>query len=335
MKLAPHRIRQLISVLALALFASASAVTHAQGDLNPSRPVRILVGFTPGTPPETIARILAERMQKTTGIAMFIENRPGAAGTIAADLLTKAPPDGHTLMLGVAASLAVAPHLLESARYDPNKAFSPIGIIQRSPYYITLDARLGVRNLRDLAEYARRNPDKLSFGVPGIGTPHHLTLELLMSKTGIKVIPVPFPGMPPIVVELLAGRLSGVVEANIPSVSEQVRQGRLAHVALTDSKRSLAHPDVPTTVEQGFDALTMYSWWGLLGPAGMSAATVKRFNDALNEALSSAEVKQRMKNEGFDEDAQRSSTPTEFADWIRVEHQKAGEIIRAAGIKMQ
>ena len=317
-----------------ALLAVQALVANAQGEINPTKPIRIVVGFTPGTSPEVVARILAEQMAKSTGYNMYVENKPGAAGTIAADLVAKSPPDGHTLMLGVAASLAVAPHLMPSVRYDPVKAFTPIGLIQRSPYYVVVDSKLGVRNLRELIDFDRKNPGALSMGVPGLGTPHHLVLELLMAKTGLKLTIVPFPGSPQMVFETISGRMSGFLEVGSPLVVREVRAGKLTYLAITDARRSVASPNTPTTVEQGVD-LTEHSWWGLLGPEGMPPATVRRLNEALNQALASPTVRQRMKHEGFDEDAVRSSTPAELAEWIRREYTKAGEVIRNAGIKLQ
>lgn len=319
-------------VLAASMLPLAAS---AQSSLNKSRPIRILVGFAPGTPPEVVARILAEHMSRTTGLSFIVENRPGAGGSIAADAVAKAAPDGHTLMMGVAANLAVAPHLLPSVKYNPATDFSAIGFVQRSPYFLTVNSAAPINSLKDLVELNRKNPGSVSIAIPGLGTPHHLALELLMSKTGTRFTAVPFPGSLPLVTETVSGRVTGMLDAAFPLVLDFVRQGKLRQIAVTDTERSARFPDVPTTVEQGYPDLTLYSWWGMVGPAGMPEAMVRELNQALNAALASPEVKQRISNEGFDEKAQRSSTPAEFATWIRNEYAQAGRIVKEAGIRLQ
>lgn len=327
-----------MQVLRRKLLVAASMLplaANAQSGLNKSRPVRILVGFAPGTPPEVVARILAEHMARTTGLNFIVENRPGAGGSIAADAVAKAAPDGHTLMMGVAANLAVAPHLLPSVKYNPATDFSPIGFVQKSPYFLTVNSAAPVNSLKDLVELNRKNPGSVSIAIPGLGTPHHLALELLMSKTGSRFTAVPFPGSLPLVTETVSGRVTGMLDAAFPLVLDFVRQGKLRQIAVTDSERNARFPDLPTTVEQGYPDLTLYSWWGMVGPAGMPEPIVRELNQALNAALANPEVKQRMTNEGFDEKAQRSSTPAEFGAWIRNEYAQAGRIVKEAGIRLQ
>jgi len=318
------------------VLASASSIVRAQTDvLNRSRPIRILVGFQPGTPPEVVARILAESMSRSTGFKFIVENRAGAGGTVAAEYVARAAPDGHTLMLGVAASLAVAPHLLGSVKYSPVNDFTAIGFVQRSPYFLTVNAGVPIRSIRDLVEANRASPGSVSIAIPGLGTPHHLALELLMARTGTRFTVVPFPGSLPLVTETVSGRVTGCLDAAFPLVIDYVKQGKLRQIAITDSERSPRFPDVATTVEQGFPDLMLYSWWGMTGPAGLPAPIVSYLNRTLNQALASAEVKSRMTSEGFDERAQRSSTAEEFAAWIRTEYAQAGRIVRDAGIKLQ
>jgi tripartite-type tricarboxylate transporter receptor subunit TctC len=310
-------------------------LSRAQSDLmSRNRPIRILVGFQPGTPPEVVARILAESMSRSTGYKFIVENRAGAGGTVAAEYVARSAPDGHTLMLGVAASLAVAPHLLGSVKYSPVNDFTAIGFVQRSPYFLTVNAGTPIRSIRDLVEANRASPGSVSIAIPGLGTPHHLALELLMARTGTRFTVVPFPGSLPLVTETVSGRVTGCLDAAFPLVIDYVKQGKLRQIAVTDSERSSRFPEVATTVEQGYQDLTLYSWWGMTGPAGLSAPLVKYLNEALNQAMASSEVKARMTNEGFDEKAQRTSSAEEFAAWIRTEYAQAGRIVRDAGIKL-
>lgn len=327
-----------MQVLRRKLLLAASMLplaTRAQSGISKGKPIRILVGFAPGTPPEVVARILAEHMSRTTGLTFVVENRPGAGGSIAADAVAKSAPDGHTLMMGVAANLAVAPHLLPSVKYNPATDFSAIGFVQRSPYFLTVNSSAPVNSLKDLVEMNRKNPGSVSIAIPGLGTPHHLALELLMSKTGTRFTAVPFPGSLPLVTETVSGRVTGMLDAAFPLVLDFVRQGKLRQIAVTDTERSPRFPDLPTTVEQGYPDLTLYSWWGMVGPAGLPEPIVRELNQALNAALANPEVKQRISNEGFDERAQRSSTPAEFGAWIRNEHAQAGRIVKEAGIRLQ
>jgi tripartite-type tricarboxylate transporter receptor subunit TctC len=303
--------------------------------LSKSRPIRILVGFQPGTPPEVVARILAEAMSRSTGFKFIVENRAGAGGTVAAEAVARSAPDGHTLMLGVAASLAVAPHLLGSVKYSPVNDFSAIGFVQRSPYFVTVNADTPIRSIRDLVEANRAHPGSVSIAIPGLGTPHHLALELLMARTGTRFTVVPFPGSLPLVTETVSGRVTGCLDAAFPLLVDYVKQGRLRQIAITDSQRSSRFPEIATTVEQGYPDLTLYSWWGMVGPAGLPAAVVDYLNQTLNAAMATAEVRSRMTNEGFDERAQRTSSAAEFAGWIRTEYAQAGRVVREAGIRLQ
>ena len=311
------------------------AAALAQSTLSKSRPVRIVVGFAPGTPPEVVARILAENMSRSTGLNFIVENRPGAGGSVAADVVAKSAPDGHTLMMGVAANLSVAPHLLPSVKYNPVTDFTAIGFVQKSPYFITVNAATPAQSLKDLVELNRKSPGSVSVAIPGLGTPHHLALDLLMSKAGTRFTVVPFPGSLPLVTETVSGRVTGMLDAAFPLVLDFVRQGKLRQLAVTDTERSARFPDVPTTVEQGYPDLTLYSWWGMVGPAGLPEPVVREMNQALNAALASSDVKQRMTAEGFDEKAQRSSTPAEFAAWIKSEYAQAGRVVKEAGIRLQ
>lgn len=309
---------------------------HSQSDpIGRGRPIRIVVGFQPGTPPEVVARILADSMSQSTGHKFIVENRAGAGGTVAAEAVSRASPDGHTLMLGVAASLAVAPHLLSSVKYSPVNDFTAIGFVQRSPYFLTVGAGSSIHSIRDMVEANRKKPGSVSIAIPGLGTPHHLALELLMARTGTRFTVVPFPGSLPLVTETVSGRVTGCLDAAFPLVVDYVKQGKLRQIAVTDTDRSARFPTVATTVEQGYPDLTLYSWWGLVGPAGLPAPIVQYLNKTLNAAMASDPVKKRMTNEGFDERAQRTSSAEEFAAWIRTEYAQAGRVIREAGIKLQ
>jgi len=296
--------------------------------------VKITIGFPPGTPPETIGRMIADRFSALFGQNFLVDNRPGATGTIAATDVARAPADGYTLMVGVAASLAVAPHLLQSARYDPTTAFAPIGLIQQGPYFFIVRSDLPVSNLKELIAYAREHPGKLNFATPGVGSVHHLTLELLMQKTGARFTHVPFQGGGQMVMETVGGRTDVFVEAASATVVQYLKSGKLKFIGTTGAARSADFPDVATAREQGVD-LESYSWWGLLAPAGTPAPIVASLNGALNKVLAEPAMVERLHNEGVPPDSRRALTPEQFSEFIAGEYRRWGEVIKQANLKVE
>jgi tripartite-type tricarboxylate transporter receptor subunit TctC len=314
-------------------FAITSSAALAQSW--PAKPVRLVIGFPPGTPPEVIGRMLADKFTAALGQAFVVENRPGAAGTIAANAVAQSAPDGYTLMVGVAANLAVAPHLLPSAAYNPGRAFEPIGFIQRGPYFILVRSDLPVSSLQELIAYSKANPQKLNFATPGMGTVHHLTWELLMMRTGAALTHVPQQGGAQMVAETLGGRTHAFMENAASPVIANVRAGKLKLLATTAERRVSLFPEVATAAEQGVPGVEAYSWWGLVGPAGMPREIVQRMNAELNRALSSPDMVERLKGEGVPDDMRITSTPEEFGRWVSAEYERWGRVIKEAGVKLQ
>jgi len=325
----------LCAALAIVLSSAAPAQNNgtAQGAY-PTKPVKVTIGFPPGTPPETVGRMIADRFTELFGQTFLIDNRPGATGTIAATAVSQAPPDGYTLMVGVAASLAVAPHLLQSARYDPTRSFVPIGLIQRGPYFFIVRNDLPISNLKELVAYGRDHPGKLNFATPGVGSVHHLTLELFMQKTGARFAHVPFQGGGPMVTETVAGRTDVFLEAASATVVEYVKAGKLKFIGTTGETRSEDFPAVATAREQGVD-LQSYSWWGLLAPAGTPAPIVASLNAALNKVLAEPAMVERLHNEGVPPQSRRALTPAQFAEFVADEYRRWGDVIRQAGVKVE
>lgn len=325
-------IRALIVATGVLVVAPA---LQAQPDAYPQKPVRIVVGFPPGTPPEIVGRMLAQKLSTAMGQTFYVENRPGAGGTIAATAVAQAAPDGYTLMVGVAASLAVAPHFLQSARYDPTKAFAPIGLIARGPYFFFARSALPVESLRDLVGYAKANPNKLNFATPGVGTPHHLYLELMRARYGVDLTHVPFQGSAQMMNETVAGATQVFMDSGSASFVAQVTSGKLRFIGMTGERRSSLLPAVPTVAEQGFPDLTGYFWWALVGPAGVPRDIVTRLNAELNKALASTDIRERLRAEGIPDELQRATTPQELGQIIAEEYRRWGPIVKAAGLKAQ
>jgi len=323
--------------MAAAAMLATLAAPHAlsQAGAWPNKPIRLIAGFPPGTPPEVVARLLADKMAPALGQPIVVENRPGASGTIAATTLTQAPADGYTISIGVAASLAVAPHFLPSAKYDPITAFTPIGFVLRGPYLLTVRADLPVNNVKELVAYAKANPGKLNFGTPGIGSVHQLNFERLKQHQGIDIVHVPFQGTPPMINETVAGRTQVFMESGGAGVASLVKSGKLRWIGITHPKRSSLHPDVPTLAEQGLPGLESEFWWGFIGPAGMPREIVTRLNAELNKALASPDIRDRFRAEGVPDELHQATTPEEFGERIATEYRRWGPIIKAAGVKVE
>jgi tripartite-type tricarboxylate transporter receptor subunit TctC len=322
-------------LMALALFGALAGATHAQPSAYPTKPVKLIVPFPPGTPPEVIGRLLMERLTVSMGQPFVLENRPGATGTIAASAVVQAPADGYTLMLGVAATLAVAPHLLASAKFDPRKDFAPIGLIQRGPYYVIVRSELPINTLQELIAYTKANPSRLNFATPGTGTVHHLTWELFMQRTGAKLVHIPYQGGAQMVIDTVAGRTQVMMENASSGVMAHVKSGVLRMIAVTADRRSAQYSNIATGAEQGVPGFESYSWWGLVAPAGTPVGIVQRLNAEMIRALATPEMIERLRAEGVPEDGLKALTPAEFGAWITAEYEGWGKIIRDANVKVE
>jgi tripartite-type tricarboxylate transporter receptor subunit TctC len=309
---------------------AAPVMTSAQS--YPARPVRILVGTPPGTGPDIVGRILAEKIAGELGQPVIVENRPGASGTIAAQLAAKASADGHTLLLGTAANLAVAPHLLPSAHYDPMRAFAPVGLIQRGPYAIAVYPRVPVRNLPEFIAHAKSNPGKLDFGTPGTGSAHHVAWELFMMRTGTQLVHIPYRGGAQAFQDVITGRIAVFMASANSRITQYVEAGRLRYLAVTGATRLKQLPSVPTVSEEGVPGFEAYAWWGLLMPAGAPGKAIARINAALNTALDEPRIRDRLREEGVP-DERFATTPQEFGAWVAAEHARWGKVIKDAGIR--
>lgn len=299
----------------------------------PTKPVKLVLGFPPGSAPDTIGRMLADKFTASIGQPFVMENRPGAAATIAATQVAQAPADGYTIMIGLAASMATAAHLLPSAKYHPVKDFAPIGFIQRGPYYLAVRTDLPVENLQDLLALAKAKPGSLNFASPGVGTQHHLTWELMMLMTGLKFTHIPLTGSAQMISETITGRTDLSLDGAGVQFASQVKAGKLKLIAMTGSRPLPIFPGVKTMNEQGL-ALESYSWWGLVAPAGTPRPVIDRMNAELNKALASPDMIERLTAEGAITDGKPGSTPEEFGRWIATEYERWGKVIKDAGIKL-
>lgn len=318
-----HIIGTIIAGVALALGGGAVAQPY------PSKPLKVLFGFPPGGPPDTVLRRIATIVEKQVGQPVVVENRPGASGTIAATAVAHAPADGYTLMFGVAANLAVAPATMKSLSYDPATAFSPIIEISRGPYLWLVRSDAPAGNMQEFIAWTKKNPGKLNYGSPGPGTVHHLATEMLRQAAGIEMAHVSYRSA--LYVPLLAGEIHAMFDS-MPGPLPYLQAGRIRALGVTGRRRLAALPDVLTLTEQGLPTLDVNSWWGFVGPAGMPAAIVARLNFEITRALADADLKDAFAKWGIEP---TPGTPEAFGAYIRQEVVRWKETVGSSGLKLE
>jgi len=311
----------------LVLFAAHTA--SAQSNY-PNRPVKILVGFTPGTAPDLAARILADRFSETWSTPFVVENVPGAGSNIATDRVAKAAADGYTLLMGGNSSLVINPSLYETLPFDPIKDFAPISQIFIAANVLAVPPELPVKTVAELVALARAEPGKLSYGHAGVGTSQHLGAELFKYMAHVDIVPVAYRGTTALMPDLLAGRLS-LSFANIVNVVPLAREGKLRALAITSIKRSALAPDLPTMAESGFPGFEAVPWFGLVAPAGTPKDVLDRLHGETAKVLAMPEVRKKFDELGLEP---VGNTPAEFAAVIRKETPEWAKVIKDAGIKL-
>jgi tripartite-type tricarboxylate transporter receptor subunit TctC len=294
----------------------------------PSRPVKIVVSYAPGGSNDVVARVIAPELQKELGQSFVVENRAGASGTIGADMVAKAPPDGYTLFMGAGAH-ALAPSLFKKLPYDLVKDFAPVSLAATSAYVLVVNPAVPANTLPELIALLKAKPGQLNYASAGKGTPLHLSAELFKSKTGTDIVHVPYGGDTPALNDLLAGNVQ-LSFMSVASTAPQIRAGKLRALAVTSARRSEALPDLPTLHELGIDGYDVGTWWGLLAPAGTPDAIVDKLNAAMRKAVAQREVKERFAPLGLDP---RSDSPAEFAAFIKTEVARYAAIAKIAGIE--
>ena len=294
----------------------------------PTKPVRLLIPYAAGGAVDILGRTLGDELSKRWGQPVIIENRTGAGGTIASQVVAKSDPDGYTLVI-VASGHSINPYLYKKLPYDTFKDFTPISLLGSSPNMMIVAAGSPFKKVADVIAAARAKPGSLSYGQSGTGTSTHLAGELFKYMAKVDISTVSYKGGAPIINDLLGGHLP-LSFNNIPESISQIKSGNLRALGVTTATRSAVLPDVPTIAESGVPGYDTAVWWGLLGPGGMPVDLAAKISKDCSAALNSPAVKQRLDNLGA---AVIGTTPTEFDKYIRAEYQKWGPIIKAAGIK--
>jgi tripartite-type tricarboxylate transporter receptor subunit TctC len=322
MKLAAKAFAALLVLLAAEMASAQSSY--------PNRPVKILVGFTPGTAPDLVARMLADRFAEVWGTAFVVENIPGAGSNIATDRVAKATTDGYTLLMGGNSSLVINPSLYETLPFDALRDFAPISQVFIAANVLTVPVELPVKTVAELVALAKAEPGKLSYGHAGVGTSQHLGAELFKYMAHVEITPVAYRGTTAMMPDLLAGRIS-MSFANIVNVMPLAREGKLRALAITSIKRSSLAPDLPTMAESGFPGFEAVPWFGLLAPHGTPKEVVDQLHAETVKALAMPQLRQKFGELGLEA---VGNTPAEFTEVIRRETPEWAKLIGDAGIKL-
>ena len=316
----------------LAAFALACAASHiAAAPPFPSKPVRMVVGFAPGGSTDKLARVLAQAMTETLGQPVLVDNRPGAAGNLAAELAATAQPDGYVIFMATLSSQSINPHLYSNLKFDPVKSFEPITLVAKYPLLLMAAPQVPVNNVQDFIAYTKANSDNLYFSSAGNGSPGHLAGEIYKSSTGIKATHVPYKGGGPAMLAVMSNEVQFAFET-IPSAIGQVKGGKLKGLAVTSDARSTAAPNLPTMKEAGLASFSVTSWAGLLAPAKTPKEVVDKLTEATRIALERPAVRAALTDDGAEAGGGSSA---EFARFMASETRAWGDVVRAAGIKME
>jgi tripartite-type tricarboxylate transporter receptor subunit TctC len=293
----------------------------------PSKPVRMIVPYPPGSTPDIVGRTVADRLQKALGQPFVVENRSGAGANIGTELVAKAAPDGHTLLIAGNGPVAVNKYLYKGLNYDADRDLAPISLLATAPQMLVVRQDLKIDSFRQLLEHARRNPGRLSYASVGGGSASHLTMELLKNDAKVFAVHIPYRGFPPAVTDMLAGNIDTMF-AIVPAVLPHVKAGKMKGVAVTALKRSPLAPDVPSVAELGYPQLESLAWIGLLAPSGTPQEVVGRLSSETIKSMGASDVREALGRQGFDVVA---GAPGDFAKWIRAESDKWSKVIRASG----
>jgi tripartite-type tricarboxylate transporter receptor subunit TctC len=317
-----------MTLIRLALCAVLCTAAIAAAQTYPSKPVRVVVPAPPGGAIDIVSRHLVQKLAEPFGTQFIIDNRGGAGGAIAGEIVARAAPDGYTLLFSSSSAVSISPHFVSRAP-DPLRSYTPIVLIGTSPNVLVLHPSVPARDVKSLIALARSHPDALACASNGTGTLSHLTAALFMQRAGIRMLHVPYTGAAPAVVDTVAGNVS-LLFAAYASIAPQMHAGRLRALAVTSLKRSTIAPELPTIAEAALPGFESTQWWGVYGPLALPPEIVNRLNAELNRILLRPETQKRLAADGADP---AGGTPAELAAYHKADYEKWGKVIRSAGIK--
>ena len=311
------------------LFAACfSAIASGAAAAYPEKPVRFIVPFAPGGTNDILGRIVAEKLSLRLVQPFVIDNRAGANSVIGSEIVSRATPDGHTLLI-VAAGFAVNPSIIRKLPYDTVRDFAPIGLVANGPYLMVVNPSVPAKTVAEFTAWAKSRPGQVNYGSTGTGSPPHLAAELLALAAALDMQHVPYKGGGAVLPDLIAGRVS-MFFGSIATLRPHVQSGKLRAIAVTTDKRTAAMPDVPTFAEAGLSNYEVNGWYGMLAPGKTSRAVIATLNTALRQALDESDTRARVASHGLEP---APGTPEAFAALIRSEIAKWAKVVRIAGIK--
>jgi tripartite-type tricarboxylate transporter receptor subunit TctC len=316
-----------VVVFAAALLAVAYGASAEEPDY-PQRPITMVVTFAAGGSSDVLARAVADAMSRGLGKQVAVDNRPGAGGHVGAESVAHAAPDGYTILFGTNGTLGIGPALYKNLRYDPARDLSPVGILHKLPLLLIVNPSVPANNLRELIDYARANPGKLSFASAGVGTASHLAGELFKDEAKIDILHVPYKGGGATFPDLIAGRVSMMLET-IPTALPLVRSGQMRAIGVTVKERSAAAPDIPTLAESGLPNFDVSAWTGLFVPAGTPRSIVDGLNAETVRIAGDKDYASRIQSMGTDV---TSSSPEAFGTFVHDDVARWTEVIKRSGI---
>jgi tripartite-type tricarboxylate transporter receptor subunit TctC len=310
----------------LAVLAALAWGDAAQSQTWPQKPVRIVVPFAPGGNTDGIARLIAQPLGEAFGQQFLVENKPGAAGAIATEMVARSPGDGYTLLMGTPSQIAIVPQLTKTP-YDPVKDLAPISVIGTNPYVLVVNARLPVQTLAEFIAHVRRQPDKVAYAAPVFGGLSHLSMIVFMKRAGLEMTPVSYKGGAAPLADVVAGHVP-VYFATLSEAVSQARGGAVRLLAVSSERRVTQLPDVPTFAESGFPGFKVLTWNGLMAPAAVAAEITDRIAGEVSRSVKDARFAERLAGFGVDP---LGNTPAQFAALIAADIVLWGEAVKIAG----
>lgn len=315
--------------MAMAALASIFVINPVMAEpAYPSKPIKLQIGYPPGQATDTIARLLAERASAQLKQPIIIDNKPGQGGSIALSSFINQPADGYALTLAASGSVITNTYLYKNVTYQPLTDLTPVGFVADLPLVLVANPKMPFSDINGLVEYARKNPGKLNFASPGVGTSSHLAMETLKHQYDLQIMHVPYQGSVRAMTDLIAGEVD-IAFDTVPAVQPHINGGKLKAMAIGSNKRLSLFPDVPTLKESGYDQIPAYVWIGFFLPKGTSPDITQRLNTVFNNVLNDKDIIQRMNDLGV---VARATTPEEFTDTISKDLIRLGEVVKNAGL---
>lgn len=314
----------------IALLAPCTVLAQGAAEAYPAKPVRVVVGLAPGGATDIQARLFAQKLTESFNRPFVVENRAGAAGTLAYAQVAKSPRDGYTL-LGITSGYTITPAVYTRLTYDPIKDFAPISLVSQAPFVLVVHPSLPARSVKDLLALARARPGALDCASAGPGSSTHMAFELFRTAAGVKITHIPYKGTGPALVDVMAGQVH-MLFGNVLSSLAHAKAGRLRALAVTSARRSRALPDLPTVEESGVGGYETTTWHGWLAPAGTPPAIISRLNSELVKGARAPEIVERLAPDGGEA---VGSTPEEFARLIVTEMARWHKVVKQAGVRIE